>query len=103
MLATIKQALRITHNKLDTDIQNTIDASKKELIRIGCAESIVNGTVVSSTTVYEPLIIEAVKTYCQMNYTDDTKKREMYTLAWENISDSLRKSSAYNTEVNENV
>jgi len=91
MLEAVKKTLRITHTKLDDSIQDTIKAARAELIRLGILVS-------KAEDDSDPLIREAIKTYCQMEYTDDDKKREMFYKSWEVQADGLRKCRAYNTE-----
>lgn len=87
MLAKIKTALRITHTKLDADLESTIESAKMELRRIGV--EVPEGEYVPD------IIYSAIKTYCQMFYTDDEKKREMFYKSFECQADGLRKSLEY--------
>ena len=97
MLEAVKKSLRITHTKLDDSIQDTINAARAEFIRLGILPY-------KAEDDNDPLIREAIKTYCQMEYTDDAKKREMFYKSWETQVDGLRKSRNYITkEGGENV
>ena len=91
MLEAVKKSLRITHTMLDDSIQDTINAARAELIRLGILPY-------KAEDDKDPLIREAIKTYCQMEYTDDEKKREMFYKSWEVQADGLRKSRAYTTK-----
>ena len=91
MLEAVKKSLRITHTMLDDSIQDTIKAARAELIRLGILPY-------KAEDDKDPLIREAIKTYCQMEYTDDEKKREMFYKSWEVQADGLRKSRAYTTK-----
>lgn len=93
MLNKIKQTLRISHSKLDDDLNDRIESARQELVRIGVKDSVVYATVL------DPLIVEAVKTYVQMKFTDDLNKVEMYKLSWEAQADNLRKTAGYSREV----
>lgn len=94
MLDRIKLALRISHDYLDDDINDRIDSAKKELIRMGVNESKVKDGA-------DPLIVEAIKTYVQMKFTDDINKSEMFLKSWETQADNLRKSAEYKRESDE--
>lgn len=91
MLEAVKKSLRITHTKLDDSILDTIETARAELIRLGIL-------VYKAEDDTDPLIREAIKTYCQMQYTDDEKKHEMFYKSWEVQVDGLRKSRTYNTK-----
>jgi uncharacterized phage protein (predicted DNA packaging) len=91
MLEAVKKTLRITHTKLDDSIQDTINTARAELIRLGILAS-------KAEDDEDPLIRDAIKTFCQMSYTDDEKKREMFYKSWEVQADGLRKSSGYRKE-----
>jgi len=84
----IKQRLRISHNKLNDDLTATVAAARAELVRVG-----VDSTLAASES--DPLIVEAIKTYCQYGFTDDEKAREGYWNSWVTQVDGLRKSSGY--------
>lgn len=89
-LDKVKLALRITHTKLDTDIQESIDTAKKEMERAGIIASAIVDTDV--------LILDAIKTYCKYSYASDENMREGYFNSWQYQLDCLRKTEAYNTE-----
>ena len=90
MLEAVKKTLRITHTKLDDSIQDTIKSARAEMKRLGIL-------AYKAECDEDPLIREAIKTYCQMEYTDDEKKYEMFKKSWETQVDGLRKSRKYNT------
>lgn len=91
ILDDVKARLRISHTKLDNDINGTIKTAKAEMIRLGILPS-------KAENDEDPLIAEAIKTFCQKQYTDDEKKQEMFTLSWEVQVDGLRKHRGYNKE-----
>lgn len=90
MLEKVKLALRISHNVLDSDINNTIDTARAELIRSGVSEEKANSNDV--------LVENAIKTYCLFVYTNDDKRAQGFFESWQYQLDNLRKSSEYNTE-----
>lgn len=87
MLAEVKKALRISHSLLDSEIERLIATAKAELERVG-----VNSENISEDN---PLIQEAIVTYCQYRFTDDEKKVEMFYKSWQTQIDGLRKTQAF--------
>lgn len=85
MLNKVKLALRISHNVLDSDIQDTIDTARMEMVRAGCSNELAN----SNAKVVEM----AIKTYCQYVYASDKKMAEGYFESWTYQLDNLRKST----------
>lgn len=88
MLTKIKTALRISHDKLDEDIQADVDACLQDL-RI-C------GVVHAPDT--DPLIVNAVKLWCRSLYTDDPAKGAEYLRRYEALKGSLQVASGYGRE-----
>lgn len=88
MLETIKIALRISHTKLDNEINNTIAVARAELIRTGIHADKANATG-------DYLINEAIKTYCLFSYSNDDKMAEGYFNSWQYQVENLRKSNGY--------
>ena len=84
---TIKTGLRISHNKLDDEIDRQIITAKSELVRVG----------VSPAKVAAPdeLITEAIRVYALKNMTESVDLIELYDRAWVNIVDGIRKSGGY--------
>lgn len=97
MLEKIKLALRISHNKLDGDINDNIAFAKQEMARLGidATKTIIEG----ETEVMDPLIYTAIKTYCQYAFTTDLKAQEGYLTSWSYQLDCLRKTSGYRVVV----
>lgn len=90
----VKLALRITHTYLDGEIDKNIATARAELIRSGLASSVVNSTTSN------PLIDKAIVTYC-LKEMSESKAAEGYEKSWLYQLDCLRKTSAYNTEVDD--
>lgn len=84
MLDKVKLSLRISHNLLDSDIEDTIGTARAELIRVGVPESKANGD--------DLLVEEAIKTYCKAVYSSDEKRAEGFFNSWQYQLDNLRKS-----------
>lgn len=91
MLEKVKVALRISHNCLDNDIQDTIATARAEMIRSGVVADKVNDEE-------DALITNAIKTYCLFVYSSDSNKTEGYWTSWQYQLDCLRKSQGYAKE-----
>ena len=87
-LNKVKLALRISHNKLDEDIQADIDACKADLEVCGVVFAPVN----------DPLVFNAVKLWCRSLYTDDPGKGAEYMARYEKLKASLMMASGYGRE-----
>lgn len=88
MLAMVKLALGITIGDLDDDILATIEAARAELIRAG-----VNSDKAMSDT--DPLITQAIKTYCRAIYTFDIVRAEKLMESFKYQQECIRKSEGY--------
>lgn len=87
-LTKIKLALRISHTKLDEDIQADIDACLADLRSCG--------VVYSDET--DPLIYNAIKLWCRSLYTDDPAKGTEYLRRYESMKASLMMAEGYGRE-----
>ena len=86
-LENVKTALRISHNKLDSDILETIAAAKAEMVRAG---------IIAGAVDYDdPTIVEAIKTYCKYSYAPDVGIRDGYFTSWQYQLDCIRKTASY--------
>lgn len=92
MLYKVKLALRINHNLLDSDIEDTINAARSEMMRAGVAEEVASGS--------SDLVEMAIKTYCLFTYANE-KVRDGYFESWQYQLDCIRKSTI--SEVVESV
>ena len=86
-----KIAIRISHTKLDTEVQANIDTAKAEMKRAGILAAAVVDT--------DPLIAEAIKTYCKYVFASDMKQKEGFFESWQYQIDCLRKSTGYGVDV----
>jgi hypothetical protein len=84
-LAKVKTHLRISHNVLDEDLVDTIDACLADLETCG--------VVVPAED--DPLILGAVKVYCRKEYTDDTAKAAEYQKRYDAMKASLMMAEGY--------
>jgi hypothetical protein len=73
---------------LDDDIAMTINTARAELIRSGINEEKANSET-------DSLIVQAIKTYCLAQYTDNDKLIEGYMESFKYQQDCLRKSADY--------
>ena len=87
-LSKIKLALRISHDKLDEDIQADIDACLLDLEVCGVVHATVN----------DALIFNAVKLWCRSMYTDDPAKGAEYLKRYESLKASLMMAEGYGRE-----
>lgn len=90
-LTRIKQGLRISHSKLDEDIQSDIDACLADLR--------VCGIIDPEET--DQLIFNAIKLYCRSLYTDDPAKGAEYLRRYEALKSCLMMAEGYGWEATE--
>lgn len=84
-LEQIKLSLRISHSKLDADIQVDIDACMADLRVCGVIYAAEN----------DPLIINAIKLWCRSLYTDDPAKGAEYLRRYETLKACLTTMEGY--------
>lgn len=84
-LEKIKQALRISHAKMDDTIQADIDA--------GLADLRLAGVVHKDET--DPLIYNAIVLWCRSLYTDDPVKAAKYHERYEGLKACLMMAEGY--------
>ena len=88
MLAKVREALRITHNKLDSELQDVIDACKMDLSIAG----------ITKLNDDDPLIQQAVKTYVKAEYEQDVNKANRLTQAYISLKISMSLCGDYTEE-----
>ena len=91
LLDDVKLALRISHNKLDSEITSLIAAAREDMQRAGM-------TATAAADETSNLTVTAIKTYVLMRMADNLQEAEGYQRSYEYQLDNLRKSTAYNTE-----
>ena len=84
-LEKIKLALRISHSKLDEDVQADIDACMADLKLVG----------VIYADESDPLIFNAIKLWCRSLYTDDPAKGAEYLHRYESLKACLMGAEGY--------
>lgn len=86
ILEKVKLALRIKSNSLDLEIQDLIESAKADL----------NISGVKNLDEEDPLIIQAIKTYCKANFGLDNKESEKYQNSYNLLKQSLSLCGDYN-------
>lgn len=89
LLKKVKTSLRISHSVLDDDVIDSIEACLADLS--------VCGIVDPQPT--DPLILNAVKLFCKVAYTDDTEKAAAYQARYDALKSCLMMAEGYRTEV----
>lgn len=86
MLEQIKLSMRITHNMLDTDIQQNIDSCLLDLGRVGVDSS-------KDTA----LLCKACELYCKWQY-DYQQKGEQFEMNYNKLRDAMSLCEDYRKE-----
>lgn len=87
-LASVKTALRISHDKLDAELLELIAAARAEMIRAGVSSS-------RADSRRDALVRDAIKVFCLARTTTDAAKLDRYAESWRLQIDNLRKSEGY--------
>ena len=90
LLAPVKLWLRISSNKMDDELEQTIDACKLDLQNSG----------VKKLDSSDPLIQQTVKLYCKAQFGYDNSAGK-FTEAYEHLKAALSLSGDYNSEAGE--
>ena len=91
MIQDIKDALRVSGDDLDTEINDLIEAAKADLILSGVSKYKVVDT--------EPLIKQAIILYCKAHFGyDDPKIAERFEQSYTSLKHHLTLSAEYTTE-----
>lgn len=86
MLESIKLALRIKSSAFDIEIIDLIEAAKLDLSISG----------IKNINKEDPLIVQAVKTYCKANFSMDNKDSEKYQRSYDMLKQHLALCGDYN-------
>lgn len=98
LTGSVKSRLRITHNCLDYELTETISAALRDLEVCGVITLTGETSNVRRTTdpsSFDPLILNAVKLYCQANFTDDTTKAAAYMSRYDSLKATLMMAEGY--------
>lgn len=88
----VKTDLRISHNAMDEDIMDTIDACLQDLRICG----------VDHPEETDPAILNAIKLWTRAAYTDDTSKAAAYTERYNAMKATLMMAEGYGWEGDQN-
>lgn len=84
-LEKIKLAIRRSHDKLDSDLQDEIDACLADLRLVG----------VIYATEEDPLILSAIKLWCRSVNTDDSAKAAEWRARYDSLKACLMVAEGY--------
>lgn len=85
LLEKIKTSVRISHNALDLEVVDNIQAAVQDLRIHG----------ITHAELPDPLILNAVKLYVKAEYTDDQEKAATYRLRYKEMRDCLKAAEGY--------
>ena len=88
LLIKVKNSLRISHDLLDDDLTDTIAACLADLQVCG----------VQDPQQTDPLIMNAVKLFCKVAFTDDTGKAAAYQERYDALKACLMMAEGYGRE-----
>lgn len=84
MLEKIKKSIRITHDRLDEEIQRNIDTCLLDMKRVG----------INTSDSESNMIIKACELFCKWQF-DFMGKAERYKICYEQFRDSMSLSKEY--------
>ena len=84
-LEKVKLSIRRSHNKLDEDLQDEIDACLADLRVVG----------ITYAGEEDPLILNAIKLWVKSTNTDDTAKAAEYRARYEALKSCLMMAEGY--------
>jgi hypothetical protein len=90
LVLKVKTNIRIKHTALDSDIADTIEAALSDLSMCG-----VNTLLVDEHGEMDPLILNAVKLFCKVEYTDDPGKAAEFQRRYDALKSCLMTSGKY--------
>ncbi|MED0876560.1 head-tail connector protein [Bacillus mobilis] len=88
MLEVVKKALRVSHNALDDEIDDLIEAARTDLKLSG-----VSGFKSNDDT--DPLIKRAIIMYTKANFIPDVKEAERFQLSYNMLKNHLTLAGDY--------
>ncbi|MBD5798408.1 DNA-packaging protein [Bacillus pseudomycoides] len=88
MLDVVKKALRISHNALDDEISDLIEAARHDLMLSGVSSEKANVDT-------DPLIKRAIITYVKANFIPDAKEAERFQLSYDMLRNHLTLAGDY--------
>lgn len=94
LLTKIKASIRIGHDKLDGDVEDTIAACLTDLRVVGILPD-----KLDASQELDPLILNAVKNYCKAAATDDPAKAARFQEGYDKLKATLMMAEGYGWEV----
>jgi len=88
MLDVVKKAVRISHNALDDELEDLIEASRYDLKLSGVSYLKVNDDT-------DPLIKRAIITYVKANFISDAKEAERFLASYNMLKNHLTLAGDY--------
>lgn len=88
MLDVVKKALRISHNALDDEISDLIEAARRDLSLSGVS-------VLKTNDDADPLIKRAIITYVKSNFIPDAAEAERFQLSYNMLKNHLTLAGDY--------
>lgn len=90
LVLKIKNNIRIKHTALDDDIEDTIRTALDDLAVCG-----VKVPPADDSQDMDPLILNAVKLFCKVEYTDDPAKVTIYQNRYNSLKSCLMMAEGY--------
>lgn len=90
LVLKIKNSIRIKHTALDDDIGDTIRAALNDLSVCG-----IKVPPADDSQDMDPLILNAVKLFCKVEYTDDPAKSAIYQSRYDSLKSCLMMADGY--------
>lgn len=84
-LVQVKASLRISHDKLDSQIEADVEACRSDLSLCGIVYADES----------DPLILNAIKLWCRSFYTDDVVKSAEYMKRYDALKSCLMMAEGY--------
>ncbi len=88
MIDVVKKAVRISHNALDDELEDLIDASRYDLNLSGVSHLKANDDT-------DPLIKRAIITYVKANFISDAKEAERFLASYNMLKNHLTLAGDY--------
>jgi uncharacterized phage protein (predicted DNA packaging) len=89
ILDDVKLSLRISHNALDSEISDLIEAARHDLSLSGVS-------YLKTNDVNDPLIKRAIITYVKANFVSDSKDSERFQASYDMLKSHLSLAGDYN-------
>ncbi|WP_157418561.1 head-tail connector protein [Bacillus cereus] len=88
MIDVVKKAVRISHNALDDELKDLIEASRYDLNLSGVSHLKANDDT-------DPLIKRAIITYVKANFISDAKEAERFLASYNMLKNHLTLAGDY--------